>query len=121
MDAHAADWAFSSVSRKLFAVLDANLDGEAKKILKEVQGKNGLEVYRLLNINYDPMNSDTKFKLQQAILAMARSTVKGLAQTEAMLREKSTRVATLKCRTGHSVSTSSWACSSARPSGSSTR
>ena len=32
MDAHAADWAFSSVSRRLFSVLDANLNGEAKNI-----------------------------------------------------------------------------------------
>ena len=30
MVAHAADWAFSFVSRKLFAVLDANLDGQSK-------------------------------------------------------------------------------------------
>ena len=36
---------------------------------------------------------------------MARWTVKGLAQTEAMLREKSIRVATLERRIGHSVST----------------
>ena len=104
MDAHAADWAFSFVSRKLFSVLDANLDGEAKKILNEVKDKNGLEVYRLLNVNYDPINSDTEFELQQAILAMARWTVKGLAQTEAMLRGKSIRVATLERRTGHFVS-----------------
>ena len=78
---------FSFVSRKLFAVHDANLDGEAKKILEEVKDKNGLEVYRLPNVNYDPMNSDTEFELQKAILAMAWWTVKGLAQTEAMLRE----------------------------------
>ena len=35
---------------------------------------------------------------------MALWTVKGLAQTEAMLHEKSIRVATLERRTGHSVS-----------------
>ena len=104
MDAHAADWAFSFVSRRLFSVLDAYFDGEAKKFLKEVKDTNGLEAYRLLNVNYDPMNSDTEFELQQTILAMARWMVKGLAPTEAMIREKSKTVATLERRIGHSVS-----------------
>ena len=49
-----------------------------------------------MNVNYDPINSDTEFELQQAILAMAQWTVEGLAQTEAMLREKSIRVAALE-------------------------
>ena len=81
------------------------IHGDAKKFLKEVKDKNGLEAHRLLNVNYGPMNTDTEFESQQAILAMARWTVKGLAQTEAMLREKSIRVATLERRTRHSVST----------------
>ena len=50
------------------------------------------------------MSSDTELELQQALLATARWTVKGLAQTEAMLREKPIRAATLGCRTGHSAS-----------------
>ena len=91
MDAHAADWAFSFVSRRLFSVFDANLDGEAKNIMNEVKGKNGLKVYRLLNVNYDPMNSDTEFELQQAILAQIAA------------REQFIRVATLERRIGHSV------------------
>ena len=60
------------VSRKLFAVLDANLEGQAKRMLKEVKDKNGIEVYSRLNVNYDVMNSETEFESQQAILAMAR-------------------------------------------------
>ena len=36
----------SVVSRKLFVVLDANLDGEAGNTLKDVKDKNGMEVYR---------------------------------------------------------------------------
>ena len=81
MDAHVADWALPFVSRKLFAVPNANLDGKAKKIPNEVKDKNGLEVYRLPTVNYDPLNSDTEFGLRQAILAEARWSVKGLAQT----------------------------------------
>ena len=76
-------------------------------------------MYRLLSVNYDPMNSDIEFELQQAILAMARWTVKRLAQTEAM--QKSIRVATLERRTGHSVSAKLMSLLQARPSGSSTR
>ena len=40
--------------------------------------------------------SDAEFGSRQAILAMAPWTVKGLARMEAMLREKSIRIATLE-------------------------
>ena len=52
MDVHAAEWAFAFVSRRLSALVDANPEG-GTKIFKEVKDTNGLEVYRLLNVNYN--------------------------------------------------------------------
>ena len=104
LDAHPADRAFAFVSRKLLAVLDANVEGERENIYKEVKDKTGPVVYRLLKVRHDSNISDTEFELWQAILALARWDAKGLAQTEAMLREKSVGVEILESRTGSSVS-----------------
>ena len=91
-----ADWDFSFVSRKLYMVLHNYTATDPQKVIAESWDKCGLEAYRLLNKEYDPLSADLVYNLLERVLAIAKWSVKGIAEEHAAMREARTRIRKLE-------------------------
>ena len=56
LDHNPSDWEFNFVSRKLYGILYYWSDTDVKKVLAGAADRCGLEAYRLINKEYDPVN-----------------------------------------------------------------
>ena len=81
------DWRYDVLSRRIYTVIYAHTGPDARKIMAECSTKNGLEGYRLLHKEHDPLNSVSQFQLMQNIQAVGRWSVKGLPQILQAVRE----------------------------------
>ena len=100
-----ADWDYAFVSRKLFMVLHNYMAIDPQKVIAEAEGKCGLEAYRLLNKEYDPLSADMTYNLLERVFVIAKWSVKGIAEEHAALREAKSRMRQLEKRSPISLET----------------
>jgi hypothetical protein len=93
------DWDYTHISNKLYSVLYAHLDVDPIKIVEESSQRCGFEAYRLLSRAYDRYTPETEVALLNNILQMQTWSVKGIKQSESMMREAKARIAVWQKRT----------------------
>ena len=91
-EVNAVNWQYTFISKKLYMVLQTYAFPEVRKVIQESVAKCGLDAYRLLNREYDPISADKGYDLLERILVIARWNVKGIDEEVASLREALKRV-----------------------------
>ena len=66
-----SDWDFLSRSRELYQLISVKLNSATFSDLKDDEGMNGFEMWRLMDKQKDPIRKDIGFHLEIAIQAMA--------------------------------------------------
>ena len=69
---------YTLISKKLYVALHSYASPEVRKVIQEFVAKCGLDTYRLLNREYDPISADKGYTLLERILVIARWNVKGI-------------------------------------------
>ena len=97
-DANPADWKYKFISKKLFMVIHTHASFEVRKTIAESTERCGLEAYRLLSREFDPISADKGFALLERVLVIARWNVKGLEEEAGAFREAIKRLRELERR-----------------------
>ena len=80
-------------------MLYAHLDVNPIKIVEESSQRCGFEAYRLISRAYDRYTPETEVALLNYIFEMQQWSVKGIKQSESMMREAKARIAVWQKRT----------------------
>ena len=84
---NAVDYGFEDLSKKLFMVIHTHSGTDAQKVIEESWEICSCEAYRLLNVAYDPPNTDAGHQLVERVMAMDHWSITGKVQIDSMTRE----------------------------------
>ena len=99
-DTFKGDWKFARLMRHVHTIIYNYNSDDVRKVTAQCSERNGFEHYRLLNREFDAIDTGSKFQMCNACMGIAGWPVKGLPQLVQAARELSLRVSAYERRSG---------------------